>query len=77
MKKDRSCSGGTLEFPGSPSVNRRSHKEKQPSYSRLRLNPSTVTPAQLVELTIFHIPGLDVKVGNLLGFRSVRRDFSV
>lgn len=62
MKKDRSSSGGTLEFPGSPYVSRRSHKEKQPSYSRLRLNPNMVTPAQLVELTVFHIPGLDVKV---------------
>lgn len=66
MKKDRSCSGGNLEFPGSPCVNRRSHKEKQPSYSRLRLNPNTVTPAQIVELTIFHIPGLDVKVRTYL-----------
>lgn len=62
MKKDRSSSGGALEFPSSPSVSRRSHREKQPSYSRLRLNPNTVTPAQIAELTIFHIPGLDVKV---------------
>lgn len=63
MKKDRSSSGGTLECPpGSPCVSRKSQKEKQPSYSRLRLNPNTVTPAQIADLTIFHIPGLDVKV---------------
>ncbi len=62
MKKDRSSSGGNLEFPGSPCVSRRSHKEKQPSFSRLRINPNAMTPAQIVELTIFHIPGLDVKV---------------
>lgn len=64
MKKDRSSSGGTLEFPTSPYVSRRSHKEKQPSYSRLRLNPNAAMSAQIVELTTFHIPGLDVKVGS-------------
>ena len=69
MKKDRSSSGGALEFPGSPSVSRRSNKEKQPSYSRLRLNPNAATPAQIVELTIFHIPGLDVKVSASVDYR--------
>lgn len=62
-KKDRSSSGGAFEFPSSPSVSRRSHKEKQSgNYSRLRLNPNTVTTAHISELTVFHIPGLDVKV---------------
>ena len=63
MRKDRSCSAGLLEFPttsGSPDPPRR-NKEKhtnQSSSSRLRNTPH----ATLVDLTIFHIPGMDVKL---------------
>lgn len=63
MRKDRSCSAGLLEFPaatGSPDPSRR-NKEKlttAASTSRLRNNPH----ASLVDLTIFHIPGMDVKL---------------
>ncbi|KAL0113128.1 hypothetical protein PUN28_012379 [Cardiocondyla obscurior] len=64
MKKERSCSGGTFEFqPGSPSSSRKhlNSKEKPSttSTSRLKYLQHTVP---LVDLTIFHIPGLDVKV---------------
>ncbi|XP_075226335.1 transmembrane protein KIAA1109 homolog tweek [Lycorma delicatula] len=69
MKKERSCSGGMFEFPpSSPNLNRRSHKDRHnaSSTTRLRHNlqmqASAATVAQLVDLTIFHIPGLDVKV---------------
>ncbi|KAF5303327.1 hypothetical protein FQA39_LY10066 [Lamprigera yunnana] len=62
MRKDRSCSTGLLEFPvtNSPDPTRR-NKEKvtvTTSSSRLRNNPH----ASLVDLTIFHIPGMDVKL---------------
>jgi hypothetical protein len=63
MRKDRSCSAGLLEFPpatSSPDPTRR-NKDKllgQPSSSRLRPTPH----ATLVDLTIFHIPGMDVKL---------------
>lgn len=63
MRKDRSCSAGLLEFPattGSPDTSRR-NKDKlgaAPSSSRLRNNPHS----SLVDLTIFHIPGMDVKL---------------
>ncbi|GLG98161.1 Uncharacterized protein GBIM_04764 [Gryllus bimaculatus] len=71
MRKERSCSGGVFEFPpASPNSARRSkdskhshahaHAHAPASTSRLRYLHSTV--AQLVDLTIFHIPGLDVKV---------------
>nr|XP_022901618.1 uncharacterized protein KIAA1109 isoform X2 [Onthophagus taurus] len=64
MRKDRSCSAGLLEFPttsGSPDTSRK-NKEKlsgQTSSARLRNVPHTTT---LVDLTIFHIPGMDVKL---------------
>lgn len=63
MRKDRSSSAGLLEFPapsGSPDPTRR-NKEKfsaPSSSSRLRNTPH----ATLVDLTIFHIPGMDVKL---------------
>lgn len=63
MRKDRSCSAGLLEFPpttSSPDPTRR-NKDKflgQSSSSRLRTTPHTT----LVDLTIFHIPGMDVKL---------------
>lgn len=63
MRKDRSCSAGLLEFPpstSSPDPVRR-NKDKllgQTSSSRLRSTPH----ATLVDLTIFHIPGMDVKL---------------
>ncbi|KAK5638052.1 hypothetical protein RI129_012347 [Pyrocoelia pectoralis] len=62
MRKDRSCSTGLLEFSvsNSPDPSRR-NKEKlaaTTSNSRLRTNPHT----SLVDLTIFHIPGMDVKL---------------
>ncbi|KAJ8666820.1 hypothetical protein QAD02_008482 [Eretmocerus hayati] len=64
MKKERSSSGGTFEFqPSSPSSGRKnvSGKEKSAnSSSRLRHVHHASVP--LVDLTIFHIPGLDVKV---------------
>ncbi|XP_046668210.1 transmembrane protein KIAA1109 homolog isoform X3 [Homalodisca vitripennis] len=68
MKKERSCSGGMFEFPpSSPNLSRRSQKDRHhasTSSNRLRhlqaANMSSL--AQLVDLTIFHIPGLDVKV---------------
>lgn len=61
MKKERSCSGGMFEFPpSSPNASRR-NKDKQGSTSnRLRFLQSNA--AQLVDITFFHIPGLDVKV---------------
>lgn len=63
MRKDRSCSAGLLEFPaatGSPDPARK-NKDKLPGQmntSRLRTTPH----ATLVDLTIFHIPGMDVKL---------------
>lgn len=63
MRKDRSCSAGLLEFPapsGSPDTSRR-NKEKTTGLTnptRLRNTPH----APLVDLTIFHIPGMDVKL---------------
>lgn len=62
MRKDRSSSAGLLEFPvpGSPDLSRK-NKDKintQASASRLR----NVQHATLVDLTIFHIPGMDVKL---------------
>ncbi|XP_011494762.1 PREDICTED: uncharacterized protein KIAA1109 [Ceratosolen solmsi marchali] len=64
MKKERSCSGGTFEFqPSSPSSGRKNINSKEKSTtssSRLRYIHHANVP--LVDLTIFHIPGLDVKV---------------
>ena len=64
IKKERSCSGGMLEFPPpSPNMSRRvkDNNKNTTSTSRLRHYAGT-SVAQLVDLTIFHIPGLDVKV---------------
>ncbi|CAG2059957.1 unnamed protein product, partial [Timema podura] len=63
MKKERSCSGGIFDFPpSSPNTTRRNKDNKHgvPPSSRLRYLHGNV--AHLVDLTIFHIPGLDVKV---------------
>lgn len=66
MKKERSCSGGTFEFqPSSPSSSRKNERGKEKSTtssSRLRYIHHANVP--LVDLTIFHIPGLDVKVSS-------------
>lgn len=68
MKKERSCSGGMFDFsPSSPNLSRRSKENKhQMSSSSTRLRhlqtANAATLAQLVDLTVFHIPGLDVKV---------------
>ncbi|KAG5893448.1 hypothetical protein JTB14_012167 [Gonioctena quinquepunctata] len=63
MRKDRSCSAGLLEFPSSsssPDAIRR-NKDKfvsQSSSSKLRGTPH----GSISDLTIFHIPGMDVKL---------------
>uniref|UniRef100_A0A6P7G1L5 Transmembrane protein KIAA1109 homolog isoform X3 n=1 Tax=Diabrotica virgifera virgifera TaxID=50390 RepID=A0A6P7G1L5_DIAVI len=63
MRKDRSCSAGLLEFPttsSSPDAIRK-NKEKltsQSSSSKLR----GTTHASVSDITIFHIPGMDVKI---------------
>jgi len=65
MKKERSCSGGTFEFqPSSPSSSRKhlNSKEKSSTTSTSRLRYLQHTSVPLVDLTIFHIPGLDVRV---------------
>jgi hypothetical protein len=63
MKKERSCSGGMFDFPpSSPNMNRRSKEKPHGASSTTRLRYLHSTVAQLVDLTIFHIPGLDVKV---------------
>ncbi|KAG7214078.1 hypothetical protein KM043_001440 [Ampulex compressa] len=65
MKKERSCSGGTFEFqPTSPSSSRKhlSSKERSSTTSTSRLRYLQHANVPLVNLTIFHIPGLDVKV---------------
>jgi hypothetical protein len=63
MKKERSCSGGMFDFPpSSPNMNRRSKEKPHGTLSTTRLRYLHSTVAQLVDLTIFHIPGLDVKV---------------
>ncbi|KAJ8982559.1 hypothetical protein NQ317_005030 [Molorchus minor] len=62
MRKDRSCSAGLLEFSASSSPDAvRKNKEKFPSQtssSKLRSTPH----GNLIDLTIFHIPGMDVKL---------------
>lgn len=61
MRKDRSSSAGLLEFPapiGSPDPTRKNKHPTQSTTSRLRQAPH----ATLVDLTIFHIPGMDVKL---------------
>lgn len=73
MKKERSCSGGMFEFQsGSPNSSRKhlNSKEKPSttSTSRLRYLQHNVN-VPLVDLTIFHIPGLDVKVRFEILFR--------
>lgn len=63
MRKDRSTSAaGLLEYSASSSPDAvRKNKEKltsQSSTSKLRSTPHNT----LVDLTIFHIPGMDVKL---------------
>lgn len=61
MKKERSCSGGMFDFPPtSPNTARRNKEKQSGSSSRLRFAQGNT--AQIVDLTFFHIPGLDVKV---------------
>lgn len=65
MKKERSCSGGNFDFqPSSPSSSKKhlSSKEKSSTTSNSRLRYMQHASVPLVDLTIFHIPGLDVKV---------------
>ncbi|XP_044260636.1 transmembrane protein KIAA1109 homolog isoform X4 [Tribolium madens] len=63
MRKDRSCSAGLLEFPpstSSPDPIRRNKDKLLGQSSASRLRPTQ--HATLVDLTIFHIPGMDVKL---------------
>lgn len=61
MKKERSCSGGMFDFPpSSPNAGRRRNEKQSSSSNRLRFVQGNA--AQLVDLTFFYIPGLDVKV---------------
>ncbi|KAF7987765.1 hypothetical protein HCN44_003628 [Aphidius gifuensis] len=65
MKKERSCSGGNFDFqPSSPSSSRKhySNKDKSSSASATRLKYFQTSSVPLVDLTIFHIPGMDVKL---------------
>lgn len=62
MKKERSCSGGMFDFPPtSPGLSRRSHSRSHSNTTAQRLR-NLQTQAPLGDVTIFHIPGLDVKV---------------
>ncbi|OAD56139.1 hypothetical protein WN48_04013 [Eufriesea mexicana] len=75
MKKERSCSGGTFEFqPSSPSSSRKhlSSKEKSSTTSTSRLRYLQHTNVPLVDLTIFHIPGLDVKKASLFAWMTLQ-----
>jgi len=68
MRKERSCSGGMFEFPpSSPNLPRRNKDAKSSggmgSSTRGRYLHGNL--AQLIDLTIFHIPGLDVKVSTI------------
>lgn len=79
MKKERSCSGGTFEFqPSSPSSSRKhlSSKEKSSTTSTSRLRYLQHANVPLVDLTIFHIPGLDVKVKSFY-YKNARCDILV
>ncbi|CAB0018125.1 unnamed protein product [Nesidiocoris tenuis] len=61
MKKERSCSGGMFEFPPpSPSLGRKTHSRHHSSTPGNRLRQHQAPP--LGDVTVFHIPGLDVKV---------------
>ncbi|KAL1138267.1 hypothetical protein AAG570_009956 [Ranatra chinensis] len=61
MKKERSCSGGMFEFPpSSPGLSRRSQRQHS-STPAARLRHAQSAPLH-TDVTIFHIPGLDVKV---------------
>lgn len=65
MRNERSCSGGMFDFPPSgPNMSHRSKEKPHGTSSTTRLRYLHGTVAQLVDLTIFHIPGLDVKVTN-------------
>lgn len=72
LRKDRSCSAGLLDFgqtgssAGSPDTGRR-NKGGYPGGRYARDGQRTATshtpaPNQLIDLTIFRIPGMDVKV---------------
>ncbi|KAI5697635.1 hypothetical protein M8J75_013435 [Diaphorina citri] len=56
LRKEKSWVGGVSD-PGSPNMSRRSRENRPMSSSKLRHSTTL-----LQELTIFHIPGLDVKV---------------
>jgi hypothetical protein len=61
MKKERSASGAMLDYPSSPNMARKNKELKHnPSSGRLKFLTSNM--ASLVDLTIFNVPGLDVKV---------------
>lgn len=66
MRKDRSCSAGLLEFPpstGSPDATRRNKDKSGTASSAGRYRSAQQAhPNQLIDLTIFHIPGMDVKL---------------
>lgn len=69
MRKDRSCSAGLLEFSTSSSPDS-IRKNKSKSKERKKEKPTAhgsssklrSTPHALLDLTVFHIPGMDVKV---------------
>uniref|UniRef100_A0A8D9BQV3 Uncharacterized protein KIAA1109 n=1 Tax=Cacopsylla melanoneura TaxID=428564 RepID=A0A8D9BQV3_9HEMI len=58
IRKEKSWVGGVSD-PGSPNMSRRSTRDSRPMSSS-KMNRHSTTHLQ--ELTIFHIPGLDVKV---------------
>ncbi|KAF6208729.1 hypothetical protein GE061_014468, partial [Apolygus lucorum] len=61
MKKERSCSGGMFEFPpSSPGLSRKTHSRHHSSTPGNRLRQ--LQAPLLGDVTVFHIPGLDVKV---------------
>lgn len=70
MRKDRSCSAGLLEFSTSSSPDSvRKNKSKSKERKKEKLPSShgsssklRSTPHALLDLTVFHIPGMDVKV---------------
>lgn len=76
LRKDRSCSAGLLDFgagsqtaagssAGSPDTGRRNRDKSAPAsssrYQQPRSQPHPLAN-QLIDLTIFRIPGMDVKV---------------
>ncbi|CAH1110220.1 unnamed protein product [Psylliodes chrysocephalus] len=61
MRKDRSCSAGLLEFPttASPDAIRKNKEKISGQYSASKLKN---THTSISDITIFHIPGMDVKI---------------